>query len=68
MAEADADMPAMDNESLERVLRRIDNVMEWRFVDALGEELDADILPESIDCEALRTLRQCVIQAIVDNV
>lgn len=68
MAEADADMPAMDNESLERVLRRIDNVMEWRFVDALGEvQLDADILSESIDCETLRTLRQCVIQAIVDS-
>ncbi|WP_261428876.1 hypothetical protein [Berryella wangjianweii] len=36
-------------------------------MDALGEVvLDADILAESIDCETLRTLRQCIIQAIVD--
>lgn len=68
MAKADASMPAMDNASLEQVLRRIDNVMEWRFVDALGEvQLDADILTQSIDCETLRTLRQCVIRTIVDN-
>lgn len=67
MAKADANMPAMDRDSLFEVLRRIDNVMEWRFVDALGEVvLDADILAESIDCETLRTLRQCVIQAIAD--
>ena len=67
MAKADASMPAMDRTSLFEVLKRIDNVMEWRFVDALREVvLDADILAESIDCETLRTLRQCVIQAIED--
>ena len=61
MAKADGDMPAMD------VLKRIDNVMEWRFVNALGEVvLDADILAESIDCETLRSMRQCVVNAIVD--
>lgn len=48
-------------------LKRIDNVMEWRFVNALGEVvLDADILAESIDCETLRSMRQCVVNAIVD--
>ena len=48
-------------------LERIDNVMEWRFVNALGEVvLDADILAESIDCETLRSMRQCVVNAIVD--
>ena len=50
-----------------QVLKRIDNVMEWRFVNALGEGvLDADILAESIDCETLRSMRQCVVNAIVD--
>lgn len=50
-----------------QVLKRIDNVMEWRFVNALGEVvLDADILAESIDCETLRSMRQCVVNAIVD--
>ena len=32
MAKADGDMPAMDHASLMDVLKRIDNVMEWRFV------------------------------------
>ena len=27
--------------------------------------LDADILAESIDCETLRSMRQCVLNAIV---
>ena len=50
-----------------QVLKRIDNVMEWRFVNALGEVvLEADILAESIDCETLRSMRQCVVNAIVD--
>ena len=66
-AKADGDMPAMDHTSLMDVLKRIDNVMEWRFVNALGEVvLDADILAESIDCETLRSMRQCVVNAIVD--
>ena len=52
-------MPAMrPQRTLMDVLKRIDNVMEWRFVNALGEVvLDADILAESIDCETLRTMR-----------
>ena len=37
MAKADGDMPAMDPASPRAVLKRIDNVMEWRFVNALGE-------------------------------
>lgn len=36
MAKTDDDMPAMDHASLMDVLKRIDNVMEWRFVSALG--------------------------------
>ena len=33
------------------------------FVNALGEVvLDGDILAESIDCEALRTMRYCVAE------
>ena len=65
MAKADGDMPAMDHASLMDVLKRIDNVMEWRFVNALGEVvLDGDILAESIDCEALRTMRYCVAECL----
>ena len=63
MAKADGDMPAMDHASLMDVLKRIDNVMEWRFVNALGEVvLDGDILAESIDCETLRTMHYCVAE------
>ncbi len=48
----------MATRRLKDVLKRIDNVMEWRFVNALGEVvLDGDILAESIDCEALRSMR-----------
>ena len=54
MTKADANMPAMDRDSLFEVLRRIYNVMEWRFVDALGEVvLDADILTETCDAMVL---------------
>lgn len=49
--------------TLKDVLKRIDNVMEWRFVNALGEVvLDGDILAKSIDCETLRTMRYCVAE------
>ena len=67
MAKADANAPMRDSGTLKDVLKRIDNVMEWRFVNALGEVvLDGDILAESIDCETLRSMRQCVVNAIVD--
>lgn len=63
MVKADADAPMRDSGTLKDVLRRIDNVMEWRFVNALGEVvLDGDILTESIDCETLRTMRYCVVE------
>ena len=67
MSKVDGDAPMRDSGALKDVLKRIDNVMEWRFVNALGEVvLDADILAESIDCETLRSMRQCVVNAIVD--
>lgn len=67
MAKVDGNAPMRDSGTLKDVLKRIDNVMEWRFVNALGEVvLDADILAESIDCETLRSMRQCVVNAIVD--
>ena len=66
MAKVDGNAPMRDSGTLKDVLKRIDNVMEWRFVNALGEVvLDADILAESIDCETLRSMRQCVVNAIV---
>ena len=37
MAKADANAPMRDSGTLKDVLKRIDNVMEWRFVNALGE-------------------------------
>ena len=58
MAKVDGNTPMCDSGTLKDVLKRIDNVMEWRFVNALGE----DILAESIDCEALRTMRYCVAE------
>ena len=52
MAKVDGNTPMCDSGTLKDVLKRIDNVMEWRFVNALGEVvLDGDILAESIDCE-----------------
>ena len=63
MAKVDGSAPMRDGGTLKDVLKRIDNVMEWRFGDALGEVvLDGDILAESIDCEALRTIRYCVAE------
>lgn len=65
MAKVGGDAPMRDSGTLQDVLRRIDNVMEWRFVNALGEVvLDGDILTESIDCEALRTMRYCVAECL----
>ena len=65
MAKVDGNAPMRDSGTLKDVLRRIDNVMEWRFVNALGEVvLDGDILAESIDCEALRTMRYCVAECL----
>lgn len=63
MAKVDGNAPMCDSGTLKDVLKRIDNVMEWRFVNALGEVvLDGDILAESIDCETLRTMRYCVAE------
>lgn len=63
MSKVDGNAPMRDSGTLKDVLKRIDNVMEWRFVNALGEVvLDGDILAESIDCEALRTMRYCVAE------
>ena len=63
MAKVDGNAPMRDSGTLKDVLKRIDNVMEWRFVNALGEVvLDGDILAQSIDCETLRTMRCCVAE------
>lgn len=63
MAKVDGNTPVRDSGTLKDVLKRIDNVMEWRFVNALGEVvLDGDILVQSIDCETLRTMRCCVAE------
>lgn len=65
MAKVDGNAPMRDSGTLKDVLKRIDNVMEWRFVNALGEVvLDGDILAQSIDCEALRTMRCCVAECL----
>lgn len=65
MARVDGNAPMRDSGTPKDVLKRIDNVMEWRFVNALGEVvLDGDILAESIDCETLRTMRYCVAECL----
>lgn len=54
-----------DAESLRLVLRRIDNAMDWRFVNAMGEVvLDSDLLAESIDGDVLRVMRECVVHVL----
>lgn len=46
---------------LERVLRRVDSVLDWRYVDALGElKVDPDTLADALDVETLFTIRQCL--------
>ena len=64
MAKVEGNTPMCDSGTLKDVLKRIDNVMEWRFVNALGEVvLDAVAHgAESIDCETLRTMRYCVAE------
>lgn len=65
MAKVDGNAPMHNSGTLKDVLKRIGNVMEWRFVNALGEVvLDGDILTESIDCETLRTMRYCVAERL----
>lgn len=65
MAKVDGNAPMRDSGTLKDALKRIDNVMEWRFVNALGEVvLDGDILAKSIDCETLRTMRCCVAERL----
>lgn len=50
---------------LRMVLKRIDNVMDWRFVNPMGEVvLDSDLLTESIDCDTLRAIRECVVYVL----
>lgn len=57
--------PLGDRKGLEKVLRSIDELMEWRFVDALGRvELDSDMLTQNITVGKLRIIRACVVRAI----
>lgn len=54
-----------DVESLHMILKRIDSVMDWRFVNAMGEVvLDSDLLAESIDGDALRVMRECIVRVL----
>ncbi|OUO89916.1 cAMP-binding protein [Gordonibacter sp. An230] len=56
---------ALDVDSLRMVLKRIDNVMDWRFVNPMGEVvLDSDILAECIDGDLLRAMRECVVHVL----
>lgn len=56
------------NENLSQILKRIDNVLEWRFIDPQGEtQLDADFLVESIDYPTLCAIRQCLIETISNS-
>lgn len=57
--------PLEDKEGLADVLRKVDEVMEWRFVDELGRvELDSDMLAQNITVRELRFIRACIMHAI----
>lgn len=57
--------PLGDRKGLEEVLRSIDELMEWRFVDALGRVvLDSDMLTQGITAGKLQIIRACVVRAI----
>lgn len=57
--------PLEDRRGLEGVLRSIDEVMEWRFVDAMGcVVLDSDVLAQRITVKEVRLIRACVVHAI----
>ena len=65
MLRDDVWVSALDTESLRMLLKRIDNVMDWRFVNSMGEVvLDSDLLAESIDGDTLRALRECVVHVL----
>ena len=50
---------------IDRVLRRVDGLLDWRYVDALGElRLDPDALSDAMDVEALSTVRMCLAEAL----
>ena len=56
--------PLEDKEGLADVLRKVDEVMEWRFVDELGRvELDSDMLAQNITVRELRFIRACIMHA-----
>lgn len=58
----------VNNYTLEEALQRIDNVLEWRFIDPLGEiQLDSDLLAECIDYDTLCLLRNSLIKAIAEH-
>ena len=50
---------------IDRVLRRADGLLDWRYVDPLGElRVDSDALIDAMDVEALYTVRRCLANAI----
>lgn len=50
---------------IERVLCRVGNVLDWRYVDALGElRLDSEVLADSMDVETMSTVRLCLAEAL----
>ena len=50
---------------IDRVLRRVDGVLDWRYVDALGElRLDPEALVDAMDVEAMSTVRLCLAEAL----
>ena len=49
---------------IDRVLRRVDGVLNWRYVDALGElRVDPEALVDAMDVEAMSTVRLCLAEA-----
>ena len=50
---------------IDRVLRRVDGGLAWRYGDALGElRLDPEALVDAMDVEAMSTVRLCLAEAL----
>lgn len=57
--------PPVDIDALDKILKKVDDLLNWRFVNPLGYVvIDADMLSLTIDVDTLRVIRVCIINEI----